>query len=361
MKILHVTNAVGWSGGMEQMRLLLTELEKRNHENVLVCPPDCELIPKLNSKKNRIEILPMFQDYDLIAAWKLNQIVKKHQPDLVHTHHATAHAIALAALSFSKSPPLIVSRRVSFSPRKNPFSRWKYQSGRINKYSVVSQAVKDTLIKGGVDASKIEVVYSAVNPATFSGHRTRQEMMQELKISQDSFVVGKVANYSLWKGQHIFLEAAKNVLLKNPKVVFVLVGKGTENLTEMVQQLGISGSVKLLGFRRDVSEILPIFNISVNSAIEGEGLSGAVRESFFMKVPVVASDVAGNSEIVKDGETGFLAPANDSNALAEKILYVLDHQEESKKMAEKGYEWVMKNATVEKMTDNFLQLYQSVL
>ena len=361
MKILHVTNAVGWSGGMEQISLLIRELEKRNHQNFLICPPHSELIQKLNSTKAEIKIITMFQDYDLIAAWKLNQFIKETQPDVVHTHHATAHAIALIALMFCKKPPLIVSRRVSFSPRKNPFSQFKNRSNRITKYSVVSHAVKDTLVEGGVNPSKIEVVYSAVNPQTFMVHRSAQEIRRELKISEEAFVIGKVANHSFWKGQHIFLEAAEKVLSKQKNAVFILVGKGTENLDELVNKLCISDSVRLLGFRKDIPEILSIFNLSVNAAIEGEGLSGAVRESFFMKVPVVASDVAGNREIVKDGETGFLVRPNNPNDLSDKILNVLENQERAIKMAEKGRAWVMENATIEKMTENFLKLYQSVL
>jgi glycosyltransferase involved in cell wall biosynthesis len=351
---------VGWSGGMEQMSLLMAGLEGRGHQNVLVCPPGSELIQKI-SKAVQVYLLPMFQDYDLIAAWKLNRLIRTVQPDVVHAHHPMAHAIALVALSFGNPTPLVVSRRVSFSLRKNPFSQWKYQSSRIHKYSVVSHAVQQTLVQGGVPESKIEVIYSAVNPNSFIAKKSVSEIKQELKIQDGFWVAGKVANYSVWKGQHIFLQAAKRILSHSKKVIFVLAGKGTETLIPMVRGLGIEDFVRLLGFRKDIPELIPIFDVSVNSAVEGEGLSGAVRESFFLNVPVVASEVSGNKEIVKNGETGFLVSVNDPDALAKKIMHALENKTEAKKLALNGHQWVMENATVDTMVERFINLYSSVM
>lgn len=361
MKILHVTNAVEWSGGMEQITLLISELQKRNHQNILVCPPDSKLIGKISNPEVQIAPVPMFQDYDLIAAYKLRQLIRRYSPDIVHAHHSIAHAVALLSLLFSNSPALVVSRRVSFPPRKNPFSRWKYKSKRINKYAVVSQAVKQTLINGGVDASKIEVIYSGVNPEKFFPCAPSKKFRNELHIPDHFSVVGKIANFSPWKGHHVFLEAAKRCVSKNPKIFFLLVGKETESLAPAVERLEIAASVKLMGFRKDVPEILSILNVSVNSAIEGEGLSGAMRESLMLEIPVVASDVAGNREIVREGETGFLVPPNDPVSLSEKILYALENYSQAKEMAKKGRAWVMQNATVEKMAEKHLQLYQSMI
>jgi len=362
MRILHVTNAAGWSGGMKQMLLLIGGLEKRGHENVLVCPPGCELIPRFAGSGTKIEILPMFQDYDLAAAWKLRGLIKKYSPDIVHSHHAISHAIALLSLVFTKEPPLIVSRRVSFKPRKNPFSVWKYRSGRINKYSVVSRSVMETLAQSGVPRSIIEVIYSAVDPEEFKVDASVvRDLRNELDIPDGVPVVGKIANYSRWKGQHIFLQAAKILLSKNIKVIFVLAGKGTETLEPMARKLGIAESVRLLGFRKDIPAILNMLSVSVNSSIEGEGLSGAMRESLLLGIPVVASDVSGNAEVVKNNETGFLVPVDDPYALAERIVYALENRHVSGDMAKKGREWVLKNATIDTMVENFIKLYSSLM
>lgn len=361
MKILHITNAIGWSGGMEQISLLVKELHKRNHQNILVCPFASELIPKLSQIQIPIEPMRMFQDYDLAAAYHLYRLLKLYQPEVVHAHHPTAHAISLLALRIVPTPAFIVSRRVSFALRANPFSKWKYQSKRIDRYSVVSKAVKDTMIQGGVKPEKIEVIYSAFNQEKFFNCAPNQKLKDELNIPNDFKVVGKIANFSLWKGQHVFLEAAKLCLKKNPKIIFLLAGKETESLFSKTLELGISKSIKLLGFRKEIPEILSNLNLSVNSSIEGEGLSGALRESLALGIPVVASDVSGNREIVQDGITGFLVPAKDPKKLAEKILFCLANEIKAKECAKKGQDWVREHASCKVMVDHTLRLYQSAL
>ncbi len=361
MRVLHATNAVGWSGGLEQMSLMIRELSMRGHENYIIAPPGSEIIPKILDCVKGVQQISMHQDYDLIAACKIRSYVKKVCPSLVHAHHPMAHALTLLALSFTSVPPFIVSRRVSFSPRKNPFSRWKYGSGRINRFVAVSRAVKQTLVEGGVDAAKVEVIYSSAQLKEFSPRPPDLKIKSDLKVPDGHVVVGKVANVSRWKGQHVFLEAAKICLGRDPKMVFVLVGKHIESLEDKVRTLGIGDSVRLLPFRKDIPEVISIFDLSVNSAIEGEGLSGAMRESLVMEIPVVASDVAGNREIVKESQTGYLVPPANPELLADKIFYALSHREEAKRFARAGREWVLQNATLDIMVTRYEQLYGSLI
>jgi len=361
MKILHVTNGVEWSGGMEQIALLVQELKALGHENFLACPPGSRQIPRLAPLSIPIEPISMLQDYDLLAAWKVRRLIQKISPDVVHSHHAISHAVTLVALTGMPRPPLVVSRRVSFPPKRNPFSRWKYGSSRINAYSVVSRSVKDILARGGVAPEKIHVIYSALKPEQFSDPGPGDGIRKELGIPQSAQVVGKLANYSRWKGHHVFLEAAKIIYSHNNTVKFLLIGKDTENLGEEVRRLGLQGAVKILGFRADVPRLLSILDVSVNSAIEGEGLSGAMRESLMLGVPVVASDVSGNREIVKDGETGILVRADDAPALAKGILSALADPRTARERAASGRKWVLENATVKKMAGDTLKLYLSLL
>ncbi len=184
MKILHVTNAVGWSGGLEQMSLLIRELARRGHQNFVITQPGSELIAKISDCAQRLIEVSMRQDYDLIAAHKIRRAVVETAPDVVHAHHPTAHALALVALSFTSAPPFVVSRRVSFSPRKNPFSRWKYCSRRITRFVAVSQAVKQTLVDGGVDAGKVDVIYSSAKVKEFFPRSPDARLLAELGIPE---------------------------------------------------------------------------------------------------------------------------------------------------------------------------------
>ena len=346
---------------MEQIALLISELKKKGHENLLACPPGSKQIERLAPLKIDITQIPMRQDYDLIAALKIRGLVRSAKPDIVHTHHAIAHAVTLLALTALARPPLVVSRRVSFSPRKNPFSRWKYCSSRIDAYSVVSRSVKETLVRAGVRPEKIHVIYSALDPKRFENLPSRSDIRKSLQIQEGVPVVGKLANYSVWKGHHVFLETAKISLEKRKDILFLMIGKDTEKLAGEIQRLGLSGSVRILGFRKDAPQILSILDVSVNAAIEGEGLSGAMRESLALGVPVIASDVSGNREIVRANETGWIVPPNDPRSLSQKILQVLENPGPSREMAQKGRKWVLENAMADKMSDGFISLYGSLI
>jgi glycosyltransferase involved in cell wall biosynthesis len=365
MRILHVTNAQKWSGGLKQVSILMRELIIRDHENILVCPPRCELPDRLEPKERariQIERLPMFQDYDLFAAMKLKRLAGAHGAEIVHAHHSTAHAVALLALAGSRRPGLVVSRRVSFLPSGNPFSRWKYRSRRIGGFAAVSEAVKETLARGGVDRERIRVIYSAVDPAEFVVEEgVSRRIRREIGIENGAAVVGKIGNYGVAKGQLIFLEAAREVLRERPDTVFLLAGRQLESLDPVIAAMGLGESVRSLGFRTDVPALLSVMDVSVNAAIAGEGLSGAMRESLLMGVPVVASDVAGNREIVREGETGRLVPVGDPHAVARAILDTLAHAEEARRMAVRGREWVLAHAVPARMAEDTITLYRSVL
>jgi glycosyltransferase involved in cell wall biosynthesis len=369
MRTLHVTNAVKWSGGLKQISILLRELDRRGHDNILVCSPESELPDRLDADLRRrvlVERVAMHQDYDLFAAARLRILISAHRVDIVHAHHSRAHAIALLSLALApgsaKRPGLIISRRVSFAPSGNLFSRWKYCSNRIGGYAAVSCGVRDTLSSGGVEPSKIRVIYSAVDPAEFSEDATTSRRVRaEIGIPEGVSVVGKIGNYGIAKGQHVLLEAARECLRTDPRIVFLLAGRGLEMIASDVASLGLEQAVRVLGFRTDVPALLSIMDMSVNAAIGGEGLSGAMRESLLMGVPVVASDVSGNKEIVRDRETGRLVPPGDPRALAAAILEGLAQPLEGRRMAQRGREWVLKNAVPETLVEGTLGLYRSVI
>lgn len=365
MRILHVTNAIRWSGGLKQIAILIRELVRLGHENILLSPPGCELPGRLGAElrgRIAIEELPIFQDYDLIAAMKLRRLARRYAAEIVHAHHSSAHAIALLGLTGSRRPGLVVSRRVSFSPSGNPFSRWKYRSRRIGGFAAVSEAVKETLVLGGVDRKRIHVIYSAVDPSEFVVDEAASRRIQaEIDAGNGKRVVGKIGNYGVAKGQHVFLEAAREVLRIRPETVFLLAGRQIDALDPLIARMGLSGAVRSLGFRTDVPALLSVMDVSVNAAIGGEGLSGAMRESLLMGVPVVASDVAGNREIVRNGETGRLVPAGDPSAIARAILETFENMIEARRMAQRGREWVLANAVPAKMADRTVGLYRSIL
>ena len=336
MKVLHVSESEAWSGGAAQLTALAKGLKDRGWGVAVACRPDGRMAQAARERGLRVVGVPLREDYDLPSAVTLARLIQSEKFDVVHAHHSRSHALCVLAKLLLKfrgapAPVLVVSRRVSFPRGKNPFSMLKYRSPMIDAYLAVADAVKEVLVEGGVRPNRVRVVYSGVDTERYAPRRPEEKILREFKIPAGVPVIGKIANYSPWKGQDVFLEAARLLAEKGRAVLFLLAGRDTDSaeLKAKVKALGLENKVILAGFREDVPEILSCLRISVNAATKGEGLSGALRESLSMGVPVVASDVAGNRELLGEEAGPYAFAPGDAGAMAERLGWTLDHPEEA--------------------------------
>jgi glycosyltransferase involved in cell wall biosynthesis len=364
MRILHVTESRSWSGGTVQLWNLCRVLRAHGHAVALVCPPDGELPRRLEGSGVEVTLCRMRQDYDLVAARRLAAVVRSFRPDVVHAHHPRAHALALVAGFLAPIPRLVVSRRVSFRlNRWNFFSQWKYRTSRIARYVAVSADIARVLAEGGVPADRIAVVRSGVDVDRFAPRPPDEAVRSALGLPKGRPLVGNLNHYSWWKGQPLFLEAAKLALDAGADAHFLLVGKDTDGAEarEKVRSLGLEGRVTLAGFRTDMPEVISILSVCVLSSLAGEGFSGVLRECMSMGVPVAATDVGGNRELVEDGRTGLLVPPGDAPALAAAIRRLLTEKDLARSCAERAQKIVRENFSIARMAEETERLYEQVL
>lgn len=168
------------------------------------------------------------------------------------------------------------------------------------------------------------------------------------------------------KGQQYFIETAKMILKDIKEVNFLIVGK-TSNLKEERSKRGleslakgISEKIIFTGFFSDLNYLLSNIEILVVPSLS-EGFPATVLEAMVMRKPVVASNVGGIPEAVIDGETGFLVPAKNPEAIAEKVIFLLKNPKKARKIGEKGYQRVKTNFTQEKMAREYEKIYKSLL
>jgi len=171
-----------------------------------------------------------------------------------------------------------------------------------------------------------------------------------------------------WKGQDVFLKAARRVLDRFPDARAFIVGgppAGSESyeaeLKALARELGIADRVIFTGFRVDVPEILRLLDVVVHASTSPEPFGRVIVEAMAMRRPVVASCAGGPLEIIEDSRNGFLVPPGDDAGLASRVIALLEDPELAAQMSETAYEDVVSRFSAERHARKVQQIYETAL
>jgi glycosyltransferase involved in cell wall biosynthesis len=258
---------------------------------------------------------------------RLSTLLQRERIDLVHAHKGGGRTLALLARAlrpWRPHPPLVTNRGVSFPLA--PLSRWVERGSLVTMIVAVCQAIRDDLVRQGLPAGKIEVVYSGTDtdrfdPARVDGTAARAE----LGLPPGVPLVTQIGVREP-KGNDDVLRAFARVHAQRPEARLLLVGARPEKqgpIAELARGVGVAQAVTIWGYRDDIPEILAASQVSVDASHVGLGITGSLRESLAMETPVVATAAMGNPELVRHEETGLLVRPRDPEALAQGIERLL--------------------------------------
>lgn len=361
MKVLHITDAHEFSGGVKQLKLLMEGLRAGGSvEQALIVPPGGRVADAFESAGFKVHRIKMFQDYDVPAAWRIAGVIKAFQPDVVHAHHPKAHALTLVARVFTPFK-FVASRRVTHPVKPFPTSRWKYGSSLINRFVAVSGAVKEELVKAGVRPERITVIGSSTDMERFKPGPANLAILKDLGTPP---VVGVIANYSSWKGHDLFLEAL-SLLRKNytgPVPTVYIAGRDTDGpaILAQAQRFGVKDSVRFLGWREDIPELLRATSVLVCPSLSGEGSSGSIREAFATGVSVIASDIAANRELVEEGRGGMFKSGSAADLASALKNYLESSAEKQRERESRAMSFVRDHFSAQSMVRKTLELYREL-
>jgi glycosyltransferase involved in cell wall biosynthesis len=262
-------------------------------------------------------------DWDLRASRKVARRLKAWRAEIVHAHDARAHAIGLTALVGRRSIPLVVTRRVTFVPR----GRIKY-GPRVARFIAISVAVRDALVAGGVDASRIDVVHSGV-PAPVVDHP--RDWRKECGWPDESVLCGVVGAMTVEKGIGLLDDIARHMPDEARRLTrLVLLGGASAGLTT----LGGIPAIRA-GFVDEVHPAMAGLDVLWHPAAS-EGLGTAIIDAMALKVPPVAFRVGGLPELIVDGESGLLVPPGDIAAFAQAASRLVRTADFRKRLGDAG-------------------------
>ncbi len=358
LTIAHVDAETGYSGGEVQVFLLMDGLRRQGHTNVLFCPPGSESEAAARARGVEVESVPMRGDLDLAAVRKLRSRLRARGPDLVHLH--TGRATWLGGLAArSVGLPAVTTRRMDRRVKRNWRTRLIYR--RLVDHAVaISPAVAECLHAGGVARERTSLIPSSIDPDELKPSASREDVRAELGAGEGDVLLLVLASLVRRKGVDVLLEALAK--LGEPRPRLAIAGDGSEraSLERQATELGLASSVTFLGHRDDKADLLHACDVFVLPS-RREGLGVAALEAMACGRPVVATDVGGLAEAVRDGRTGLVVPPEDPAALAGALERLSRNADARAAMGAEGPKRVGEGYLAPQMVASYEALYRRVL
>ena len=270
-------------------------------------------------------IRSLYRPGTLLQALRLAWYIRKHRIQVVHTYGLYTNLFAIPAAWLGGATAIIGSIRDRGDILTRAQRWFQRQVCRLADCVMVNaESIRETLIRQGYRADSLTVIRNGIVPARFRSMPGASQLRQEFHIPEGAPIVLVLSRLNPMKGVEYFLDAASVVSRELPDARFLIVGDGLSkfHLQERAASLGLADRVLFTGFRTDVPQLLSEASLSVLPSLS-EGLSNTLLESMAAGVPVVATRVGGNPEIVEDGVSGLLVPPRDSAALADAMSRIL--------------------------------------
>lgn len=360
-KVLQLVEGFNFGGAETKLLELVQHMDRSRFETMVMSlglgneiedefqKLDCRVITFYRQKR---------VDLDLLK--RIREFIRDEQIDIVMT--TLFYADVLGALAGHKGGAKgVFSWETISSPKwlvPHRLFAYRYAIRKVDKVVSVSQATANWLIqKRKVPPQKITIIPYGVNLEKFKpgpGEISRSS----IGIEPDDVVIGQVSRLTEQKGHTYLIDAAKLVVRQYPQVKFVLAGDGPlrNQLEAQIRQNALQDHFILLGFRRDVPELLRLFDVFTLPSLY-EGLPNVVLEAMASALPVVATPVDGTKEAVVDGETGILVPEKDPGRLAKALLSLLQNDEKRIRMGQNARQRVENHFSLKLQVEQFERLY----
>ncbi len=356
-------------GSARVARRLAKYLVKLGHTvRVIAYPESVEF--KIDKEDNlhihsarRVKI-PVFRNvpYTITRASRIVNLCKKHDIDVIHVHYAIPHAISSFLAKQIVDVPLIVTLHGSdihthgLRPSIKPILTMCLEKAdyltSVSKY-LKGIAKKDYRIK-----NKIDVVYNFINVKLFR-KKNCNRLKARLKIPKDKKIILHASNFRPVKNTEMIVDAAPGIIKESPNALFLMVGEGPElgNIKKMVRKNKLQRYFRFIGRKGYMSKLFNIADVTVLTSIK-ESFGLVLAESMACETPVVATNVGGIPEVVKNGKTGLLVHLNRPKSLARAVVKLLKNDKLREKMGKEGRKYVIRNFGTMKIVKEYLKIYQ---
>lgn len=293
-------------------------------------------------------------------ALQVARLITANDIDVVHCHHYTPYVYGVLAarlanvrLVFTEHGKLSDHRASRKRRLVNPFL--SMLGGRV---CAVSADLKQHMVAEGFPRRRVQVVYNGIDPGHRPSSLERLAAREALGVPSGAFVAGTVGRLDPVKNLEVMLRAHALLLASRPEARAVIVGNGPERgpLETLAAELGIAHAVTFTGYRSDVRALMAAFDVYVNTS-KYEGVSLTILEAMASSLPVVATPVGGNPEVVIDQETGLLV-AGCARSIADAISRLAVDPRRRRRMGDAGRWRVIRHFSIARMVGDYASAYR---
>ncbi|RMH74868.1 MAG: glycosyltransferase family 1 protein [Calditrichaeota bacterium] len=321
--------------------------------------------------------LPVFSDIDLEALnplraitnlSRLRKFIRREAIDLINAHRPEDVPFA-ALMKYLAASSLPVIRTVGDvrPPRKHLLNYWLHRRHLDHLIFCCRAMYEKFQAVWPIFEGRSTVIYSAIDTEAFRPPSVRPPLRRELGFGEDEVVVGIIARLSPVKDHHTFLRAAAQVARKAPQTRFLISGEAAqlshEDLRRVAGELGIEERVVFLprDERIDIRDLIGTLDVGVVASRGSEVICRVAVEYMALARPVVVTDVHVLPEIVQEGENGFVVPARDAEAMAERILRLVEQPELRRRMGDTARRMAEERFSYPVLVEKTLEVYEKAL
>jgi glycosyltransferase involved in cell wall biosynthesis len=367
VKILLLSTSMGMGGADQQLLSAALGLRDRGHEvRIVSLTPLGEMGARARAAGLHTESLEMRRAIpDPRGLVRLIRLVRAWRPTVLHSHMLHANLMARSLRPFARIPVVVSTIHNIYEGGRLRMLGYRLTNALVDQMTIISQAAADRFIRERiVPRALLEVVPNGVDTERyrFVPLGTRDRLRQSLGLGRE-FAWLAVGRFEAAKDHPNMLRAFARVCAARPDAVLLLVGRGSlqTEIETLAGTLGLNGRVRFVGTREDVPEFMTVADAYVMSSA-WEGMPMVLLEAGAAGLPIVATGVGGNQEVVQEGVNGFLVPPSDDQALAAAMLRLMALPEaERRAMGARGHDHVRQHYALGRVVDRYEAVYREVL
>ena len=363
-RVLVFANSFRIGGSERQALELFRNLDRSAYDpHLATASIDGPLRALVPCAMNEVQIYPLvsFKDRScLTCAVRFYRYLRQEQIDVVQCFDFYSNIFAIPIARLARVPIVLGARReesTAKTPMQRRAQRWVYRLAT----GVVANAdsIRDLLIKGeGIQPDRVWTIPNGLDLDVFDVVAAQSRYRRQGHLVQ----LAVIANLRPEKGHGVLLDAIAGLVAHHPKFRLLIAGNGPMRgaIEAHIRRLHLEATAELVGEVHDVPAFLSSVDGVILPSIANEGFPNAVMEAMAASLPVVATDSGGTRELVVEGETGFIVPPGDVEALASRVGLLCRDGELRRKMGEAGRWRIVRQFTTQQMARRYESLYATL-